>query len=85
MTATAPFVFDCRGELCPLPVARARQALRRLAPGAEIELWCTDPLAGLDLAALCLRDGHCLLAESVADAHGVSRIRLRAGAAPKPL
>lgn len=69
--------IDCRGDLCPLPVLKARQALAG-ARGARIEICCTDPLAELDLRALCAREGHHV--ESVMrDTDGVQRIVLRAG------
>lgn len=67
--------IDCRGELCPLPVLKARRALQ--AAGQRIALLCTDPMAELDLRALCAREGHIVeLAESMAD--GVLRMVLRA-------
>ena len=69
-------LLDCRGELCPLPVARARRALHAAASGTRIRLWCTDPLAELDLRALCARETHCF--ESTIElAGGVQEIILR--------
>lgn len=69
--------IDCRGELCPLPVLKARRALAG-ARGVRIEICCTDPLAELDLRALCAREGHHF--ESVMrDTEGVQRMVLRAG------
>ena len=54
-------IVDARGLPCPHPVLRARAALRELAPGARVLVLATDPLAGLDLRAYCLRAGHTLV------------------------
>ena len=45
-----------------MPLLMTRQAMARLAEGAELEVLATDPLAALDLQGLCLREGHTLLA-----------------------
>lgn len=50
--------IDCRGELCPLPVLKARRALHQMRTGQRLQIRCTDPLAELDLRALCAREGH---------------------------
>lgn len=71
--AAATTVIDCRGELCPLPVLKARRALARRQ---AIEIWCTDPLAELDLRALCEREGHHFLS-ATHDTEGVQRMVLR--------
>lgn len=55
-------IVDARGELCPWPLLRAKAALGELEPGAQIAVYADDPLAGLDLRALCERAGHALLA-----------------------
>ena len=51
-------IVDARGQLCPWPLILAKQALSQLASGATIEVWADDPLAELDLRALCARAGH---------------------------
>ena len=53
--------LDCSGLLCPLPVYKASQALRRLAPGQVLELICTDPGSLEDIPALARQTGHRLL------------------------
>ena len=35
--------LDATGLLCPLPVLKARRALKPLAPGAVLEVLATDP------------------------------------------
>ena len=52
--------LDLRGLKCPLPVLRARKALRGLAPGDRLIVMCTDPLAGLDIPHMVASDGHVL-------------------------
>jgi len=54
-------VVDARGLPCPHPVLQARDAMRELAAGSRILVLATDPLAGLDLRAWCLRAGHRLV------------------------
>lgn len=59
----APVEVDARGLSCPEPVLMLRTALRDAVPGARVRLLATDPLAGVDVKAYCLRNGHVLVAE----------------------
>jgi tRNA 2-thiouridine synthesizing protein A len=43
---------DARGLNCPLPLVRARAALRDLGAGDVLVVLATDPEAPIDLAAL---------------------------------
>jgi tRNA 2-thiouridine synthesizing protein A len=54
-------VIDALGLKCPLPVLLARRALSEASPGAIITLHADDPLAKIDLPALCNSEGHVLL------------------------
>lgn len=56
-------LIDARGLWCPEPVVLARQALLRTPPDGHIEILVTDPLAPLDLQALCARIGARFLAD----------------------
>lgn len=49
--------LDARGLVCPLPVLRARKALRPLATGDELEVLATDPAAAVDFPAFCEATG----------------------------
>lgn len=60
MLETSQFV-DTRGQFCPIPLLKARQALAEMQPGQALEVWASDPLAALDLEALCAREGHSLI------------------------
>ena len=53
-----PSIVDARGLLCPQPLVMARLALAAARAGTRIAVWVTDPLAPLDLEALCARLGH---------------------------
>ncbi|HET9767954.1 MAG TPA: sulfurtransferase TusA family protein [Thermoanaerobaculia bacterium] len=56
---TRPFdSLDVTGTLCPVPVLRTARRVRRLAPGALLEVVGDDPLMRLDLAAWCAKEGH---------------------------
>ena len=45
--------LDVRGLMCPLPVLKARKALKRLAPGATLQVLATDPAAVIDFKHFC--------------------------------
>lgn len=66
MTDAAPFAataeMDARGLRCPLPLLRARQAMRGLAAGDVLLLRATDPGARRDIPAWLDQAGHRLLA-----------------------
>ena len=71
-------VVDARGLLCPQPMVMARIALRGAECGALIEIWATDPLAPLDIEALCARGACHYLGCTNADDDGLLHIRIRA-------
>lgn len=68
-------VLDVRGLNCPLPVLKARKALTGMAPGAELVVQTTDPLAAIDIPAFCNEAGHELVASNAVDDHVDYRIR----------
>ena len=67
MTAPAPIdaatVLDLRGLNCPLPVLRAKKALRAIPVGSVLLLECTDPLTMIDVPAFTNQTGHTLCAQ----------------------
>jgi tRNA 2-thiouridine synthesizing protein A len=67
--------LDLRGLKCPLPALRARKALRESAPGAELLVECTDPLAAIDIPNLVRETGDVLLGQSVAAGLATFHIR----------
>ena len=53
--------LDATGLICPLPVLRARKAMRNVAPGGLLEVRATDPAAVKDFAAFCEATGNTLV------------------------
>ncbi len=72
---TDPTQLDARGLLCPLPVLKARKALKPLPEGAELLLLADDPAAVIDVPHFCTEAGHTLLEQAEAGAHLEFRIR----------
>lgn len=69
-------LLDARDLICPMPVLKARKALKDLAPGDVLEVRATDPAARKDFQAFCEATGHDLL--SVDDGgDGVAVFRIR--------
>lgn len=69
MTKDAITKLDLRGLKCPLPVLKARKAMRSLVAGELIELATTDPLAVIDIPAFCNEHGHRLVKVDEHDSH----------------
>lgn len=53
--------LDALGQLCPWPLILTKQALKSVLCGDELCILSDDPLAELDIRALCERDGHTLV------------------------
>ncbi|MBI2866612.1 MAG: sulfurtransferase TusA family protein [Chloroflexi bacterium] len=54
-------VLDTKGELCPMPVVRARLALDKLQRGQVLQVLATDPASCDDFPAFCRAQGHTLV------------------------
>jgi tRNA 2-thiouridine synthesizing protein A len=54
--------LDTKGLKCPLPVLKARRAMKELVPGDLLEVLATDPGAVKDFAAFCDTTGDELVA-----------------------
>jgi len=72
----AATILDATGLLCPLPVLKARRALRDVPAGGILEVLATDPGAVKDFEHFCTTTG-CELVESTEAPGGVLRFRLR--------
>ncbi len=68
-------VLDAKGLNCPLPVLRARRAMRDLALGGVLEVLATDPGAVKDFEAFCETTGDELMESTERD--GVYRFLIR--------
>lgn len=49
--------LDLSGLKCPLPALKTRKALKSVAPGAVLEVICTDPLSAIDIPNLLRETG----------------------------
>ncbi len=70
-----PIVVDTKGMKCPLPVLKARKALKDVAPGGTLVVLATDPGATKDFEHFCKTTGCRLIAAS--EAQGVLTFTLQ--------
>ncbi len=68
--------IDTTGMKCPLPVLKARKALKSLAPGGTMEVLATDPGAAKDFEHFCEVTGVAML-ECRAEPGGVTVFVMR--------
>ena len=68
-------VLDTSGLSCPLPVLKARKAMRAVAPGGRLRLLATDPASLRDVPAFCEAAGFELV--EVEEEGGLFRFLLR--------
>lgn len=54
----ADMVLDAKGLNCPLPILRAKKALKELPTGKTLEVQATDPGAVKDFEAFCRTTGN---------------------------
>ncbi len=71
---TANQQLDARGLKCPLPVLKARKAMKALASGELLEVLASDPSAPQDFRSFCETTGHLLRESSETD--GIFRFLL---------
>ncbi len=57
-------VLDAKGLNCPLPILRAKKALKELPTGGTLEVLATDPGAVADFAAFCRTTGNEMVEQS---------------------
>jgi tRNA 2-thiouridine synthesizing protein A len=56
-----PVILDAKGLKCPLPVLKARKAMRDVPAGGVLRVIATDPGAVKDFEHFCKTTGHQLL------------------------
>lgn len=56
--------LDAKGLNCPLPILRAKKALKGMEAGQVLEVLATDPGSVADFAAFCSHTGNELLSSS---------------------
>ncbi len=49
--------LNLSGLKCPLPVLKARKALRALTAGDELEVIATDPMSAIDIPNMVREEG----------------------------
>jgi tRNA 2-thiouridine synthesizing protein A len=54
-------VLDVKGLNCPLPILRAKKALKDMPMGSTLEVLATDPGAVKDFEAFCRTTGNELM------------------------
>jgi tRNA 2-thiouridine synthesizing protein A len=57
-------VLDAKGLNCPLPILKAKKALKSLESGKILEVLSTDPGSVADFAAFCRTTGNELVEQS---------------------
>jgi tRNA 2-thiouridine synthesizing protein A len=57
-------VLDAQGLNCPLPILRAKKALKELPTGGTLEILATDPGSVKDFEAFCNSTGNELVSSA---------------------
>lgn len=57
--------LDCRNIQCPMPILKARGAVKELQPGQVLEVLATDPGSVPDFQAFAVEIGVDLLAQQL--------------------
>ena len=57
-------ILDAKGLNCPLPILKAKKALKDIPSGGTLEIHATDPGAVKDFEAFCRSTGNELLESS---------------------
>lgn len=60
----ADAVLDAKGLNCPLPILKAKKALKDVPSGGTLEIVATDPGSVADFEAFCRTTGNELLESS---------------------
>jgi tRNA 2-thiouridine synthesizing protein A len=68
-------VLDVKGLNCPLPILRAKKALKTMPSEAVLEVQATDPGSVKDFEAFCRQTGNVLVDSSAADGVYIFEIR----------
>lgn len=71
----AEHVLDARGLNCPLPILKAKKALKDVSPGGTLEILATDPGSVADFQAFSRTTGNELV--EYGEEGGVYRFILR--------
>jgi tRNA 2-thiouridine synthesizing protein A len=61
----ADHTLDAKGLNCPLPILKARKALKDVPAGGTLEILATDPGSVADFEAFCRQTGNELVEHAV--------------------
>lgn len=67
--------LDAKGLNCPLPILRAKKALKEMQPGQILAVEATDPGSAKDFESFCAQTGNTL--EKASEAAGVYYYEIR--------
>jgi len=74
----ADATLDAKGMNCPLPILKARKALKDIPDDGTLEILATDPGSVADFEAFCRQTGNELLEHSEDD--GIYRFLIKKAA-----
>ena len=57
-------LLDAKGLNCPLPILKAKKALKAMTAGQVLEIQATDPGSVADFAAFCNQTGNELMSSA---------------------
>jgi len=63
----ADVTLDAKGLNCPLPILKARKALKEVPVGGTLEILSTDPGSVADFDAFCRQTGNELMESTTED------------------
>lgn len=72
-------ILDLRGLKCPLPVLRARKALRAMAAGEILDVIASDPMSAIDIPNLVRETGDVLISQASEDGRWAFTIQKAGG------
>jgi tRNA 2-thiouridine synthesizing protein A len=75
----ADHTLDAKGLNCPLPILKAKKALKEVTAGGTLEILATDPGSVADFQAFCRQTGNELVEHS--EDSGVYRFLIKHTAA----
>ncbi len=67
MTDKADQVLDAKGLNCPMPILKAKKALKEVPEGGTLQVLSTDPGSVADFDSFCRATGNELLGQSEDD------------------
>lgn len=74
----ADHTLDAKGLNCPLPILKARKALKEVPTNGTLEILATDPGSVADFEAFCRQTGNELMEHSEDD--GIYRFLIKKSA-----